>query len=78
MSYFVYILSNRRRTVFYTGVTNNLKRRVIEHKSKIGGGFTRKYNCDELVYFEEFSMIVEAIAREKKTLKNSDAIGSFS
>jgi putative endonuclease len=51
------------------GVTNNLVRRVVEHKAKINKGFTYKYNCDKLVYYESFSLIIEAIAREKQ-LKN--------
>lgn len=69
MSYFVYILSNSRRTVFYTGLTNELKKRVLQHKSRLVPGFTKKYNCNELLYFEEYSMISEAIAREKALKK---------
>lgn len=66
MAYYVYILSNKRRTVLYTGVTNDLSRRLAEHKSKAFKGFTAKYNCDQLVYYEEFSLISEAIHREKQ------------
>jgi putative endonuclease len=62
--YFVYILSNTRRGVLYVGVTNDLSRRVFEHKSKLVPGFTRKYGVVVLVYFEEYASIVEARARE--------------
>lgn len=65
MTYFVYILSNKLRTVFYTGVTSDLKKRVFEHKTGAGGFFTSRYNCCELMYFEKYSFIHEAIAREK-------------
>jgi putative endonuclease len=50
----------------YTGVTNDLRRRVYEHKEKLVKGFTSKYNCDKLVYFEHFDHIDDAIAREKQ------------
>ena len=64
-SYYVYIMTNRTRTL-YTGVTNNLERRVYEHKHKITPGFTSKYNIDQLVYYEETNSIHVAIAREKE------------
>jgi putative endonuclease len=63
--YYVYIMTNRSRTL-YTGVTNNLERRVFEHKSKLLSGFTKKYNIDRLIYFEEFQDIKDAIVREKQ------------
>lgn len=63
--YFVYILSSRSRRL-YIGVTNDLERRVFEHKNKFVEGFARKYNIDRLVYFEEFGDIREAITREKQ------------
>ncbi|MCL5105738.1 MAG: GIY-YIG nuclease family protein [Armatimonadetes bacterium] len=63
--YYVYILSSRSRTL-YIGVTNDLTRRVLEHKSKQIPGFTAKYNIDRLVYFEEHPSINDAIAREKQ------------
>jgi putative endonuclease len=67
-SYFVYILCcNSRR--LYVGVTNNLMRRVYEHKSKLIAGFTKRYNIDQLVYYEQHGEIVNAIAREKR-IKN--------
>jgi putative endonuclease len=67
-TYFVYILCcNSRR--LYVGVTNNLMRRVYEHKSKIIAGFTARYNIDQLVYYEQYVHIEDAIAREKR-LKN--------
>ena len=62
---YVYILSNRKRTVLYIGVTNNLQRRLYEHKNEIVDGFTKRYHIHRLVYFEEFNYIDQAIAREK-------------
>ncbi len=64
--YAVYILTNRPHTVLYTGVTNNLLRRVLEHRQKQGGAFTRKYNVDQLVYYELGDDIRQAILREKQ------------
>jgi len=62
-TYFVYMMSSLSRTL-YTGVTNNLERRVQEHKSGAPGSFAAKYRVNRLVYFEEFGEIIEAIARE--------------
>ena len=66
---FVYILSNYKRTVFYIGVTSDLKKRLQEHRDGIGSAFTNKYKVNFLMYFEEFQSIQLAIEREKK-LKN--------
>lgn len=66
---YIYFMANQHNNVLYLGVTNNLVRRVAEHKAKINKGFTYKYNCDKLVYFEKFTSIVDAISREKQ-LKN--------
>ncbi|CAM1350983.1 GIY-YIG nuclease family protein [Tenacibaculum insulae] len=66
---YVYILANKYRTTFYTGVTANLSKRIIEHKKGEASKFTKKYNVVDLIYFEEFSDINQAIAREKQ-LKN--------
>ncbi len=66
---YVYILTNKYRTTFYIGVTSNLQKRLIEHANGIGSVFTKKYNIINLIYFEEFSDINQAIAREKQ-LKN--------
>jgi putative endonuclease len=63
--YYVYIMTNKSRTL-YTGVTNNLERRVYEHKHKSIPGFTSKYNITRLAYFEETDNISQAIAREKQ------------
>ena len=63
--YYVYIMTNRSRTL-YTGMTNDLRRRVWQHKEKIIGGFTAKYNITRLVYYEETSDVRAAIAREKQ------------
>lgn len=66
---YVYILSNEYRTTFYIGVTSNLKIRVQQHIDGIGSKFTSKYNIKNLVYFEEYTDINQAILREKQ-LKN--------
>jgi len=64
---YVYILTNKHHTTLYTGVTSELQSRVNQHKSKeFPNGFTSKYNCDKLVYFNGFSSIEEAIAEEKR------------
>jgi len=67
--YYVYILSNKINTTLYIGMTNNLKRRIYEHKNKLVPGFTEKYNVNKLVYFEKVSDVKAAIQREKN-LKN--------
>jgi len=65
-NYYIYILTNHTNSVLYTGVTNNLSRRIFEHKNHLTKGFTSKYNTDKLVYFEHFSDINNAIEREKQ------------
>src|SRR5215216_1240391 len=62
--FFVYILTKRRRGVLYVGVTNDLHRRMIQHKAKVVPGFTSKYGVIVLVYYEEYASIIEARARE--------------
>ncbi|WP_158825770.1 GIY-YIG nuclease family protein [Mucilaginibacter lacusdianchii] len=64
--YFVYILTNITNTVLYIGVTSNLETRVWEHKQKVHSGFTAKYNCNKLVYYEKHQWIQDAIDREKQ------------
>jgi putative endonuclease len=64
--YYMYILTNYTRTVLYTGVTNNLIRRMYEHRNHLVTGFTDQYQVTHLVYFEETNDIREAIAREKQ------------
>jgi putative endonuclease len=64
-NYYVYIMTNKINTVLYVGVTDNLIRRVYEHKNKIIKGFTEKYNINKLVYFEITKDVNSAIAREK-------------
>ena len=64
-NYYVYILTRERNSVFYVGVTNDLIRRVYEHKEGIIQGFTKKYNVKMLVYYEHTEDIYEAIHREK-------------
>ena len=63
--YYVYIMSNKSKTI-YTGITNNLHRRVFEHKSKKIKGFTSRYNITKLVYYEITNEVKTAIAREKQ------------
>lgn len=65
----IYFMTNKGRNVIYIGVTSDLIARVLEHKRGNGSQFTRKYNCTDLIYFESFSTIQEAISREKQ-LKN--------
>ena len=65
-TYFVYMMSNRKGGVLYTGITNNLARRVYEHKGKLMPGFTNKYNLTKLVFCEETHDVNAAIAREKQ------------
>jgi putative endonuclease len=67
-TYFVYIITNNKKTL-YIGVTNNLERRIYEHKNKLIDGFSKRYNLNKLVYFEECGNIESAIRREKQ-LKN--------
>jgi putative endonuclease len=67
--YYVYLLTNWNNKVMYVGVTNNLERRVYEHKKKLVDGFTKKYNLNKLVYFEETNDVTSAIAREKEIKK---------
>lgn len=64
--YYVYIITNKYNTVFYIGITNDLKRRMHEHKNKLIKGFSKKYNLTKLVFFEAFSNVSEAIITEKK------------
>lgn len=64
-NYFVYIMTNKNKTVLYIGVTGNLQNRVFEHENGLIDGFTKKYNCHYLVYFEHLQFIEDAISREK-------------
>jgi len=68
-NYCIYILTNWSNKVLYIGVTNNLQRRLYEHKNKLIDGFTKKYNLNKLVYYECFSNINDAIRREKELKK---------
>ena len=65
-TYYIYIMSNTKNTVLYVGMTNDLKRRVEEHKSNSIPGFTQKYCCHKLVYYETYSDVNQAIYREKQ------------
>lgn len=64
--YYIYILTNKKNSVLYVGITNDLVRRTYEHKSKLSDGFTKKYNVDRLVYYETCANSLSAIAREKQ------------
>ena len=65
-TYYVYLITNWNNKVLYIGVTNNLERRLYEHKNKLIKGFTEKYNINKLVYFEQTDDIYSAITREKE------------
>ena len=67
--YYVYIMTNTHNTVLYTGMTNDLARRVYEHKNGLGSVFTKKYNVHKLVYYEIGNDVNAVIAREKKQIK---------
>jgi putative endonuclease len=67
--YYVYILASRRNGALYIGVTNNIARRVYEHKNDLISGFTRKYKVHRLVYYEQFGNVVSALRREKSLKK---------
>ncbi len=68
-SYYVYLMTNIHNSVLYLGVTNNLIRRVYEHKNKLFEGFTSRYNIQKLVYFEETGEVQDAITRVKQIKK---------
>jgi len=69
MEYYLYILASKKNGTLYTGLTNNLKKRVWEHKQNLVPGFTKKYNVHHLAYFEKFHDVYSAIAREKRIKK---------
>ena len=66
IQYYVYIMTNKRNTVLYTGVTSDLKRRVYEHREKLADGFTKRYKLTKLVYYETIQDAENAIMREKQ------------
>ena len=68
---YIYFLTNKNDTVIYIGVTSDLTKRVYQHKTKAFKGFTAKYNCNKLIYFEEFDSINVAIEREKQLKSGS-------
>ena len=68
-TYYLYILASKKNGTLYTGLTNNLVKRVCEHKENLVPGFTQKYKVHRLVYYEQFADIYSAIAREKRIKK---------
>ena len=64
--YYVYMLTNQSGSVIYTGITNDLSRRIYEHKSETVDGFSKRYHTHKLVYYENFSYVNDAISREKQ------------
>ena len=68
-TYYVYLLTSKNNRVIYVGVTNDLKRRVYDHKTKVVKGFTEKYNVNKLVYYEQISDVITALSREKEIKK---------
>ena len=68
-TYFIYILASKRNGTLYIGITNDLRRRIYEHKNNFINGFTQKYDIHQLVYYEETSDIKSAIQREKRLKK---------
>ncbi|KKL70735.1 hypothetical protein LCGC14_2101940 [marine sediment metagenome] len=67
--YYIYLLTNWNNKVMYVGVTNNLIRRIYEHKNKLVKGFTKKYNVNKLVYYEVTQDVIAALTREKEIKK---------
>ncbi|MCK5401909.1 MAG: GIY-YIG nuclease family protein [Flavobacteriaceae bacterium] len=67
--YYLYILTNKKNGTLYIGVSNNLERRMFEHKNKLVEGFTKKHGLDKLVYFEAYQYVNDAIKREKNMKK---------
>lgn len=81
-SYYIYIITNINNYVLYVGVTNDLQRRIYEHKNKLIKGFSEKYNLNKLVYYEIYDDVEQAILREKQIKassrkKKEDLINSF-
>jgi len=68
-TYYVYILANKRNETLYIGITNDLAKRISEHKSGMIEGFTKKYSIDKLVYYESTTDVSETIAKEKRLKK---------
>jgi len=67
--YYVYILTNKKNGTLYIGMSNDLERRIFEHKKKLIAGFTKKYGLNKLVYFEQYQYVNDAILREKRLKK---------
>jgi len=72
-TYTVYIMTNKRHTTLYTGVTGDIEQRVLRHRAKIGSEFTRKYKTRKLVYIEQYTKVWEALQREKQIKGGSRA-----
>lgn len=72
-TYYTYLITNKNNTVIYTGMTNDIRRRMWEHKFDKGSKFASRYNCNKLVCFEEFDTAIGAIEREKQLKAGSRA-----
>ncbi|OGK33867.1 hypothetical protein A3F58_03825, partial [Candidatus Roizmanbacteria bacterium RIFCSPHIGHO2_12_FULL_37_9b] len=72
-NYFIYIATNKTNTVLYTGITNNLVKRIYQHKNKIVSSFSSKYNINKLVYYEVFQDVNDTIKREKQIKAGSSS-----
>ncbi len=68
-NYFVYIVCNKWKNVLYTGITNDIERRMYEHENGLNKGFTKRFNCKFLIYYEHFTDVMHAIDREKEIKK---------
>ena len=81
-NYYIYIITNKYNSTLYIGLTNNLERRIYEHKNKLIQGFSKMYNLYKLVYYEYFTQIEDAINREKqlkgwKRIRKDNLINDF-
>lgn len=72
--YYIYILSNKKNGTLYIGMTNDLERRIFEHKKKLVEGFTKTYNLNKLIYFEQYQYVQDAIKKRKTVEKLESSV----